>query len=565
MAVGVRRPTPFTVTGIPRIRPTRHFPVRRPVAGLRLDEVPQFIPVDAAQKQQNWRIHKGRIITRPGFKLFGSTLPLTGAPVMGGSVFIDELQLARAMAITTTKLYRYDTGLSDWVEITPDATSLNGGDTDWFEAVSWNNKYIFSQGVDTLKAYVSGAGTYGNLSSDVNLPAARHLIVFADRPIALDTLEGGTRYPWRVRWPVSGNELDWTGIGSGSQDFVDSPGRITRGSLLGSRGIIYKSDSIITVTKTGRADDPFDVDQHAIEGIGLIMPRILERIGGYDIFVGSGERVGGPGNIYAFNGSTRPIPIGDAIRQDFFDTVEPTAYDAAFPINHSQFNELWILVPGVNQATPTKALIWYYHDFLMGKSLGEWWTADLAATNGYVFKSQAFQTWNSMPGTWDSHGERWDDVVLSQDFPTPIHFDADGNAFVHDGLQSQDNGVAIQTEYISKAFGPQDWALIDQTLAPEDDSTLATLKRIKIIYESLAFNNLIVDVSTDGGKTFPIDNRKTIALAPSASGAARRAVWDKILTAVYFTVRFTTVPTGGPLSILGYDLELLVGPEEIPE
>jgi hypothetical protein len=105
-----------------------------------------------------------------------------------------------------------------------------------------------------------GARTYTKLA---NAPGCKHITTFGSRLVLSWIFSSGTEYPRRVQWCVKNDNTDWSGLGSGFEDLLSTPGGITDFQLgcypVNDReAILVRSGSLWTATLTGQVDAPFE-------------------------------------------------------------------------------------------------------------------------------------------------------------------------------------------------------------------------------------------------------------------------------------------------------------------
>ena len=135
-----------------------------------------------------------------------------------------------------------------------------------------------------------------------------------------NTTEDGELHPYRLRWSQYQNPNLWhnndDGSGlSGYVDIDDSYGRIILIRKLNDILVVYKEDSIIAISYTG-GDSVFSKELITTRA-GAISPKAIIQLPHTHVFVGKD-------NIYQFDGNT-VVPIGDAIKDWFFQSLNPSA------------------------------------------------------------------------------------------------------------------------------------------------------------------------------------------------------------------------------------------------
>lgn len=181
----------------------------------------------------------------------------------------------------------YATGLISGLYFTEDIANADPIDIDYYHGdtlvydqwdtenlqfgVSWQNNLWFCDDETNIKIFSSN--THGTglinitprlvLNSDGHtLESARIMVLFKDRPIFFNTVENGTRYSNRARFPARGNSLtvdafrdDYQGYG----DYNDAPtnDEIIAAVAFKDRVIVFFEKNIGFLKYTGNPETPF--------------------------------------------------------------------------------------------------------------------------------------------------------------------------------------------------------------------------------------------------------------------------------------------------------------------
>ena len=124
-------------------------------------------------------------------------------------------------------------------------------------------------------------GYYEQLHSDtLGDFKARSVELWGDRLNFLNTVEGGTRYPRRLRRTAIGNaDPDTVNDGSGAIDFEQFSGEGLRVESLGNVLACYFEDGVAFARRTGQAANPYTVQDITTER-GLLATHSLCNLGG---------------------------------------------------------------------------------------------------------------------------------------------------------------------------------------------------------------------------------------------------------------------------------------------
>jgi hypothetical protein len=173
---------------------------------------------------------------------------------------------------------------------------------------------LMSNGVDGIWEYDPNAGSFQQIKG---APSAKQLSTFSGRVLA----SGAEGIPTRIQWSVKKNSHDWTGIGSGFEDLLDTPGgQIDQQAgvwpLSEGLALIVRSNSIWQMTETGVVDVPFRFSR-LYDNLGTRSPRSVDSFPGGIFLYGTDD-------IYKID--DRSItPIGTRIK----DQIQLEAPDMA--------------------------------------------------------------------------------------------------------------------------------------------------------------------------------------------------------------------------------------------
>ena len=226
-----------------------------------------------------------------------------------------------------------------------------------------NDKFIFTNG-DTATQYWDATSKAVDLDATYALKA-KYCVSFANRLVIADSYDGATHNPFRISWSVNGDPTDWTGVGSGYSDQIESSDFITGLGVVGNQMIVYRSDSIIVASTTGQATAPI-VFPSTYTGTGCIAPGSLVSVDGTNMFVGRDD-------FYMISGDT-PESIGTKIRELFFSVVGTTeASRTVGYVNYLDREISWIsnttigkLVFVLDYKTSEWQVYEYAHDITVG-------------------------------------------------------------------------------------------------------------------------------------------------------------------------------------------------------
>lgn len=209
---------------------------------------------------------------------------------------------------TTVGVQWYDGTM--WNNLTGPALALTTDDN--VSATVWNNGLQFTDGKTGQYLINFNDFTYALIAT---APIARHITTLAGRIIASFILDPATGiYQTRIQWCVKNDNTDWSGLGSGFEDLLSSPGGVVDQQLCvvpinDTDALIVRSGSIWRMQSTQYFDSPFifqflfsEMKFDSWRGVTAI-PGGIAALGRDDIYI---ITTGGP------------QPIGDMVRKIIF-------------------------------------------------------------------------------------------------------------------------------------------------------------------------------------------------------------------------------------------------------
>lgn len=203
-------------------------------------------------------------VTKPGTEYVGGA---AASAICGTIVFSSRTSSDYIVRVTTTGVEYW--GGTAWVALTGPALSL-AQDTR-VEFTVWNDKLLFTDVSANLYSINFADGNYSAISGAA---VGRHITTFGGRVIVSyvveDPAEPGT-FVTRIRWCVKNNNTNWTGVGSGYEDLLSSPGGtvdIQQGVIpvTDVEAFVVRSSSIWVMNITGYVDTPFNFTHRFDQG-----------------------------------------------------------------------------------------------------------------------------------------------------------------------------------------------------------------------------------------------------------------------------------------------------------
>ena len=221
--------------------------------------------------------------------------------------------------------------------------------------------------------------------------------------------ENGTKSPWRVKWSQVGTYNSFSGVGSGFQDLLETPGPVLAMQTILDKLFVFKTDSIWECIYVG-SPNIFTI-LPVVTGVGLSAKATVDIVTGTG---GNAEAIIFLGNddVYVFDGRVA-TPIGGEFIQKYIfgvnSIVDPVYRGRSIGKYIKEDKQYWLSVPLTGSTYPNLTLV---YDFLTSS----WWKVSLGIPvrcMGESIKSGGL-TWDATLGTWDNSAASWDDAYLAE-------------------------------------------------------------------------------------------------------------------------------------------------------
>lgn len=416
-----------------------------PVEGVDWSQPSTFVS-ERSGYPQNMRFLANEICKRPGKTLYGATAIADATQIMGLGVM--ELPTIKYLIrVSKAKLEKYNTTTEDWESIA--LTAFNGGDEDFFSFanVVESELIAITNGVDRIRKWV-GSGNNALLGGTP--PYAKYMTYLSPYLLLAHLIESGDINPWKVRWCDTDAPETWTGGNSGSVLLSSEPSAIQNIMKLNEFVVGYKEESLWLGVKV-ETSDIFQFNCIKT-GIGLASPRAVVDAEGKHFFMGHND-------FYVWNG-IREEPIGAAVRDKVFSTIDREKIKRCFALHVKNLTEIWFFILTTGQAWPSQ--VWKYN-----YRTGFWYFDTCASiTAAVAWKKIATQAWNDdasggaivdPPGIdlgygWNDALDTWDAGDVMKDWEEVIFGNSAGNTAKLDYSTTNDLGIAVSSIFESKDF-----------------------------------------------------------------------------------------------------------------
>lgn len=342
-----------------------------------------------------------------------------------------------------------------------------------------------------------------------------------------NTEEDGVACPQRLRWSqfqninLWHNNKDGSGM-AGYVDCTDTAGIIYAIKKLNDNLYIYKDDGILALSYTG-GDTTFSKDTVTTEA-GLLAPRAIVELPHQHIFIGKN-------NIYSFDGNSI-TPIGDEIKNTFFDTLDPqkTRYIYGY---YNEDSEDVIFVYDtlkVNGNNSNKAITYNF-------KTKQWSMRDIDMTAIGRYAQFEDRTIDSVNEVIDGEKELFDSAIYAKNKVLTIGGDYSGKLYRLEGY--------------TDSRGDYEGYVITKVHHMENPAQVKRLMRVMFHIETQNLYNLKVQIGT----AWNAETQMTWSKPLYMDLHSPKPPWvDMDLTARYFAIRFGTDNNSEPFKILGYTL-----------
>lgn len=352
----------------------------------------------------------------------------------------------------------------------------------------FNDWFVFTNGVDNPKRYDgTDCVDIPNLPSSGNVQC-RVVTLFNNYLLLMNTIEGGTAFPQRVRRCDTADPTNWTTGNAGFNDIYVSEDFIVAAEALGPYMIIYKDRSITRMEYVGSSEKLFHFEP-TISGEGTFSPDGVINLGDIHIMIGNA-------NIYEYSGAYSLEPVGDKIWSRMFGVrgeLNPEFKHRSFGFYVEELDEIWIFFPAGAAQLPNKMVRWRQEfDAFSDRNFGR----DLVGYGFYL--ATTARPWSGLVGDWLQQVWKWNAVSVLANSPITLLCDSVSQVFSYDYVEPLDNGNPINYFFETKDFtNPQ------------------FLMRTDEIRFRAKGTNILVEYSFDKGQTW-----NTLGTANQGSGAS---------------------------------------------
>jgi len=286
-------------------------------------------------------------------------------------------------------------------------TTLAGTENNWIGGVL-GGCLVVTNGLDVPQSFTQAGSLFTDLPQWPGTLRCKAIVPFKNHLVALNLTDSGTAFPFSLRWSdaipegaVDNGADTWTTASTSSEanqvSIGATPGHILNALQLGNELIIYKEDSVYSLTYVG-GSFTFNV-REKFKDTGLFSQQAVVDLGnGTHVMMSTND-------VVAHNGNSLKSIIDDKMKTFLFGDIDSTYYYKTFLAHNKIKNEVWICYPQTNATNgfPNRALIWNYID-------DTWALRELPSVNfiakGLVDPDLA-NTWAASSNSWENDTVVW--------------------------------------------------------------------------------------------------------------------------------------------------------------
>jgi hypothetical protein len=314
------------------------------------------------------------------------------------------------------------------------ADRFTGDEDDRFSYDTYLDKLYVTNGVDPIQVK-DHSSAFDDWAEAVSATyKCKSLAAFKNHLNMGSMIEAGVEYPQRFRWTDSAAV---TFGGTAGSTEIEGEDEILQLRKLGTKLVIYKADSVVNVTHIGGSTVyRFDA---TIKRTGVLAMDLALEVGELHIFVASD-------NIYYYGGGSDPVPIGNAIKDEFYRILSDTYIGRAFSYYSPENQEAYFFIP--SDGATSANYCWVYNIptnvwYLQRK-------ANMSAIGNY--NTTAALTFGDAVGTFGAQTLTWGDRTFSSTAPIILYGTMDRLIGQIDETLVDDLGAAVDKIFDTPDF-----------------------------------------------------------------------------------------------------------------
>ena len=449
--------------------------------GIVKDINPWQLPPNVWSDGNNVRAEHGSIIKSPGYAEVMATCTIVPLYITNLKTAADNYWIVAG----TAEIHVFKDSNDTWYDIT---RTVSPGDYSATAEENWTSTVlggilIMANGFDDPQFWAldsTGEPDVTTVMADLtNWPAdleCYSMRAFRSFLVALNVTDSSgssdARYTKLVKWsteaaiqtvPSSWDETSAV-VDAGTYELADSKGAILDGLPLRDSFMIYKEDSIYSMTYVGT---PFIFAFRQLSpSVGALTKNCIAEFDGGHFFFGNGD-------IYINNGEKVTSILPHKIRDYVFNFIDGAQYKKSFVVADYGNTEMWACFPTAENTSNqcNKAVVWNWTNqaFTLRDipDLSHIGYGSIADPNAFTTWAAAIPTWSAALGSWSQTWSTEENVlVMASLTDTKLYRNASGNK----------EDTALMNSYIQRTG-------MSTTAQGQPDQT--TVKRIKAIYPKM--------------------------------------------------------------------------------
>ena len=333
--------------------------------GIVKDINPWELPPNVWSDGNNVRAEHGAITKSPGYAEVMATCPIVPLYITNLNTAADNYWIVAG----TAAIHVYKDSNDTWYNITRSSGAYNATAEENWTSTVLGGILVMANGYDDPQfwALTNGEPSTSTLMADLsNWPADREcysMRAFRSFLVALNINDSSgasdVGYPRLVKWsteaatqtvPSSWDETSAT-VDAGEYELADTRGAILDGLPLRDTFMIYKEDSIYSMSYVGT---PFIFSFRQLSpSVGVLTKNCVAEFDGGHFFFGNGD-------IYINDGQKVTSILPHKIRDYVFDFIDGDQYKKSFVVADYGNTEMWACFPTAENTSNqcNKAVVW---------------------------------------------------------------------------------------------------------------------------------------------------------------------------------------------------------------
>jgi len=447
--------------------------------GIVKDINPWQLPPNVWSDGNNVRAEHGAIIKSPGYAEVMATCPIVPLYITNLNTPADNYWIIGG----TAAIHVYKESTDDWSDITRSSGIYHATAEENWTSTVLGGVLVMTNGFDDPQFWAldsTGEPDVATVMADLtawpNDLECYSMRAFRSFLVALNVTDSSgaddERFTRKVKWsteaatqvvPANWDETDAT-IDAGEYELADTRGGILDGKPLGDTFMIYKDDSIYSMTYVGT---PFIFSFRQLSpSVGALTKNCIAEFEDKHFFFGNGD-------MYINDGRQVKSILPHKIRDYVFSFIDGAQYKKSFVVADYGNTEMWACFPTPESTSNqcNKAVVWNWTNGAFTirdiPDLSHIGYGSIADPNSFTTWAAAIPTWSSALGWWSATWSTVENVlVMASLTDTKLYRNASGNK----------EDTSLMTSYVERTG-------MSNTAQNNPDQTV--VKRIKAIWPKM--------------------------------------------------------------------------------